>query len=157
MSLNLNHVCLVGNLTRDPELKYTTSGTPLANFGVAVNRITKNEEGDYDVDFFNVTAWQKTAEFIHKYGRKGKKVSIEGRLQQRSWIDQTTQEKRTVVEVVADRVSVEFSQDREEESSAEERVGQRAAQTAQSSRRREPNPPAPGEDDLDETDPFADE
>ena len=84
----LNRVVLVGRLTRDPEMKYTPQGVAVAQMGIAVQRFTKNETGDYDVDFFNVTAWKRTAEYVTQYLKKGRLVSIDGRLQTRSWTDQ---------------------------------------------------------------------
>lgn len=66
----LNRVVLVGRLTRDPELKYTPAGVPIATMGIAVDRFTKDESGNYEVDFFNVTAWRRTAEFAQNYLKK---------------------------------------------------------------------------------------
>src|SRR5690242_7354616 len=102
--MSVNRVVLVGRLTRDPELKYTPAGVPVAQLGIAVNRITKNEQGEYEVDFFNVTAWRRTAEFAQSYLTKGRLVSVDGRLQTRSWVDQASGQKRTVYEIVADHL-----------------------------------------------------
>ena len=78
----MNKVFLSGNLTRDPEVKYTPSGKAMARTGIAVSRRSKNAEtGQYDVDFFNLTAWEKTAEFCGRYLRKGSRVLVEGRIQ----------------------------------------------------------------------------
>ena len=77
-----NRVVLAGNLTRDPELRFTQSGVPVANFGLAVNRVrSKNEE----VDFFDVTAWRELGETVTNYKKKGDPILVEGRLQYRSW------------------------------------------------------------------------
>jgi len=102
---SLNRVILIGNLTRDPELKYTPNGSPVANFGIAVNRNYTNKQGEKisDVDFFNVVAWAKLAELCGEYIRKGSPVAIEGRLTSRSWENNEGQ-KRTTVEVVAENV-----------------------------------------------------
>ena len=78
----MNKVFLSGNLTRDPEVKYTPTGKAMARMGIAVQRRFKNQEtGQTEVDFFNLTAWDKTAEFSGRYLRKGSRVFIEGRIQ----------------------------------------------------------------------------
>jgi single-strand DNA-binding protein len=101
----LNRIILIGHLTRDPELKYTTQGVPLATFGIAVNRPTKNPQGEREVDFFNVVAWRQRAEFISQYGAKGRLTAVEGRVQIRNFVGQDGV-KRTAVDVVADNVEL---------------------------------------------------
>lgn len=102
---DLNKVFLMGNLTRDPELRYTPGGTPVVNLGLAVNRFFKTKEGQNQQDtcFVNVVAWSQTAEASNQYLEKGSLVLVEGRLQSRSWENQEGQ-KRSVIEVVASRV-----------------------------------------------------
>ena len=97
----LNHIVLIGRLTRDPELKYTPTGLPVASFGIAVDRPTKNAQGEREVDFINIVAWRQRAEFISQYASKGKKIAVEGRLQIRNYVGQDGM-KRTFTEVVAD-------------------------------------------------------
>lgn len=104
--MSVNRVVLVGRLTRDPEVRYTPSGVPVAQFGLAVNRFTRNEQGDYDVDFFNIVVWRKTAEFVSQYAKKGRLIAVDGRLQARSWVDQTSGQKRSVVEIVGENVQL---------------------------------------------------
>ena len=99
---DLNKVLLIGRLTRDPELRYTGSGTPVANFSIAVNS-GFGKSDDNKVDFINIVAWNKTAELCNQYLEKGKQVMIEGRLQIRSYQTQEGQ-KRTTAEVVANFV-----------------------------------------------------
>jgi single-strand DNA-binding protein len=100
----LNRVVLIGRLTRDPESKYTQTGVPVASFGIAVDRPSRNAEtGERETDFINITAWRKTAEFVTQYLTKGRLVAVEGRLQIRSWTAQDGT-KRTAAEVVADNV-----------------------------------------------------
>jgi len=95
-----NRVVLAGNLTRDPELRFTNSGIPVANFGLAVNRVrSKNEE----VDFFDVTCWRELGETVTNYKKKGDPILVEGRLQYRSW-EANDGSKRNKVDVVADNV-----------------------------------------------------
>jgi len=96
-----NKVFLIGNLTRDPEVRYTPSGLPVARFTVAVNRPKKKDAEKNDVDFINVAAWRRLAEICGEYLKKGNPVAIEGRLSIRSY-QAKTGEKRTAVEVVAD-------------------------------------------------------
>ncbi len=98
--VSFNRVILAGNLTRDPELRFTGSGVPVCGFGLAVNRVfSKNEE----VDFFNVSAWRELGERVANYMSKGSPVLVEGRLQYRTWEDQDGS-KRSAVDVVADNV-----------------------------------------------------
>lgn len=99
----LNKVCLVGRLTRDPELRYLGNGTPVANFTLAVNRTFKNRNGERDADFINIVVWRKQAENCANYIGKGSLVSIAGRIQTRSY-DGADGQRRYVTEVVADEV-----------------------------------------------------
>jgi single-strand DNA-binding protein len=102
---NLNRVFLMGNLTRDLELKYGKNGQPVTNLRLAVNRAytTQNGEKKEEVCFVNVVVWGKQAESCHTYLRKGSAVFVEGRLQNRSWETEDGQ-KKSILEVVADRV-----------------------------------------------------
>jgi single-strand DNA-binding protein len=102
-----NKVFLIGNLTRDPELRYTTSGIPVARFAIAVNRFKKKgaAEGSQDVDFINIVAWRRLAEICGEYLKKGRPVAIEGRLQIRSYTGKDGQP-RTMTEVVADNMQM---------------------------------------------------
>src|ERR671917_901711 len=98
--VSFNRVVLAGNLTRDPELRFTQSGTPVCGFGLAVNRVfSKNDE----VDFFNISAWRDLGERVANYTKKGDPVLVEGRLQYRTWEAQDGS-KRSAVDVVADNV-----------------------------------------------------
>ncbi len=103
--VNLNKVFLVGNLTRDPELRYTPQGTAVTTLGVAVNRAFKDKAGQTQRDtcFLNVVVWAQMAEVCNQYLQKGKPVFIEGRLQSRSWKN-SEGKNRNVLEVVANRV-----------------------------------------------------
>lgn len=103
--VNLNRVFLVGRLTRDPELRYVPNGTPVTNFGIAVNRRFRMQSGEWKEDtcFINIVTWSRLAELCGEYLHKGSLVFIEGRLQSRSWEVEEGQ-KRTAIEVRADRV-----------------------------------------------------
>ena len=97
---DFNKVILAGNLTRDPELRFTNNGIPVCNFGIAVNRVRSQND---DVDFFDVTAWRELGETITNYKKKGDPILLEGRLQFRSWEDNDGT-KRNKVDVVAETV-----------------------------------------------------
>ena len=99
----MNKVLLTGRLTRDPELRSTTSGLEVTSFSIAVNRNFKNKEGNIEADFFNVSVFGKQAENVAKYCFKGSQVGVEGRLQSRSY-DAQDGTKRYVTDVIADRV-----------------------------------------------------
>ena len=99
----MNKVMLIGRLTKEPELRYTQSGTAVANFTLAVNRRFANQDGEREADFINCQAWQKTAEFVANHFKKGQQMALEGRLQVRTYDDNNGQ-RHWVTEVVADQV-----------------------------------------------------
>lgn len=100
----LNKIVIMGRLTRDPELRYTQSGTPVASFSVAVDRdFPDKQSGEKATDFIDVVAWRHTAEFAHKYFAKGKMAVVSGRLQIRDWEDQNGNKRRSA-EIVADSI-----------------------------------------------------
>lgn len=103
---NLNKVMLIGNVTRDPELRYIGSGTAVLDLGLAVNRRIKNQTGEFkeEVTFVTVTIWGKTAENCAEYLSKGRPVFIEGRLRNDNWEDKKTGEKRSKLAIVAENV-----------------------------------------------------
>jgi single-strand DNA-binding protein len=103
--VTMNKVFLIGNLTRDPELRYTPQGTAVATLRMAVNNMFKGKDGQMQKDtcFINAVVWSKMAEVCNQYLQKGKPVLVEGRLQSRSWQGNDGQ-KRNVIEVRADRV-----------------------------------------------------
>ncbi len=102
---SFNKVILVGNMTADPELKQTTSGTSVCSFSIAVNRrFTKSEQNQQTVDFINIVAWRQSAEFVSRYFKKGNPILVCGQLQTRTWTDNQGQ-KRYATEVIADEVS----------------------------------------------------
>lgn len=97
----LNHIVVMGRLTRDPELRHTQSGTAVASFSLAVERDFKGQDGEKVTDFFDVTAWRNTAEFVSRYFTKGRMMVVDGRLQSRKWGDRDGN-RRTSIEIVAD-------------------------------------------------------
>jgi single-strand DNA-binding protein len=105
MAASLNKVMIIGNLGRDPEMRYTPSGVPTTSFSVAASRSWTTPEGDRreETEWFNVVTWRRLAEMCSQYLQKGRKVYVEGRLQTRSWEDQQGQ-KRYRTEVQAREV-----------------------------------------------------
>lgn len=107
-----NKVFLIGNLARDPELRYTPSGIPVAKFAIAVNRPKKKNAEQGEVDFINIVAWRRLAEICGEYLKKGRPVAIEGRLQLRSYKDKQGRDK-IFTEVVCDNMQMLGSKPRE--------------------------------------------
>jgi len=100
----LNKVFIMGRLTRDPELRRTRTGTPVASFSLAVDRDFKDKAtGERTTDFIDVVSWRNTAEFVSRYFTKGRMAVVEGRLQMRDWTDKDGNKRRSA-EVVADQV-----------------------------------------------------
>jgi len=101
---NLNKVMLMGNLTRDPEVRYTPKGTAVAEIGLAINRYFSSENGEKreETTFVDVTLWGRQAEIAGEYLRKGRPVFIEGRLQLDTWDDKTSGQKRSKLKVVGE-------------------------------------------------------
>jgi single-strand DNA-binding protein len=103
MAKDLNKVMIIGRLGKDPEMRFTPSGSPVTNFTVAAGRQWKDPNGENreETEWFSVVVWNKLAEICNQYLSKGSRVYIEGRLQTRSWDDQQTGEKKYRTEVVA--------------------------------------------------------
>jgi len=146
---NFNKVILAGNLTHDPELRYTPKGTAIAKFGLAINRTWKNEAGETkeEVTFVDVDAFSRSAELIGQYFKKGRPILIEGRLRLDTWDDKQTNQKKSKLGVVMESFQFLDSQ----------RSGDGAAPAAAAPRPKpvaappEPGPdsePPPVEDDV---------
>ncbi len=105
---NLNKVMLMGNLTRDPEIKYTPKGTAIAEFGLAVNRNYTTESGEKreEVTFLDIEAFGRVAEIIGEYCKKGRPLFVEGRLKLDQWDDKQTGQKRSKIRIVADNIQL---------------------------------------------------
>ena len=97
MARSINQGILMGRLTRDPEMRSTTTGKSIANFSLAVDRVGQDDQAD----FFDITAWEKLGELANQYLSKGRRCLVQGRLRQDSWDDKETGKKRTRIEVVA--------------------------------------------------------
>lgn len=104
MARGFSKVIITGNLTRDPELRTTPNGNTVCSFSVAVNRSFKDANGNTQdsVSFLDCSAWGRGAEIINQYARKGSGILVSGRLEQRSWEDKTTGQKRSKVEIVVE-------------------------------------------------------
>ena len=150
---NFNKVILAGNLTRDPELKYTATGTAIASFGLAVNRKWKTETGEMkeEVTFVDISAFGKQAEVIGQYCRKGRPFLVEGRLRLDQWEDKNTHQKQSKLKVVLEGFSFLDSKGAEGGAPAQT-VPARPATTAASapapSGAPESEAPQPEEDDV---------
>lgn len=106
--MSLNKVLLIGNLTRDPELRSTPSGQSVANFSIATNRVWKDPqtgERKEAAEFHNIVMWRRLAEIAGQYLRKGSKIFLEGRLQTRSWQDQSGN-KKYMTEIIAENMQM---------------------------------------------------
>ena len=113
MARNLNKATLIGNLTRDPELRYTPQGTAVCSFSVATNRQWKTESGDLkdDVEFHRIVAWNQLAEICSKMLKKGSKVYVEGRLQTRQWEAADGQQRNVTEIVISDMIALDSRRD----------------------------------------------
>ena len=142
---NLNRVLLIGNLTRDPEIRYTPKGTAVADVGLAVNRVLNTEEGERreEVTYVDVVLWGRLAEIADQYLKKGRPVFIEGRLQLDSWDDKQTGQKRSRLRVVAENMQLLGSR------SDSEAAASPAAPRRQGSPAPAPRPQPPKDPDLD--------
>lgn len=146
---SFNQVILVGNLTRDPELRVTPKGTPICQFGLAINRKFKDESGQQrdDTTFVDCEAWGKQAELVAKYLTKGKQALVEGRLKLDTWDDKQTQQKRSKLKVVLENVQFLSSP------SNSETGGQSSAPTDSTTPATQRQQPPPQEN-IDEDVPF---
>jgi single-strand DNA-binding protein len=157
----LNKVLLIGNLTRDPEVRYTSKGTAIAKFGLAMNRVWTSETGEKkeEVTFVDVDVFGRTAESVGQYMSKGSPIFIEGRLRLDQWNDKQTGDKRSRLGVVAERVQFLGSPKRGEagDAPAAERPARPSAPAASSAAPvagDEAPPPTAGETEGGEDLPF---
>jgi single-strand DNA-binding protein len=138
---NLNRVLLIGNLTRDPEVRYTPKGTAVAEIGLAINRIYSGEDGEKkeETTFVDVTFWARQAEIAGQYLKKGRPVFIEGRLQLDTWDDKQTGQKRSKLRVVGE--NLQFLGSRQEGDSSPPTTPTRRPSAAAPTPRPEPRDP----------------
>ena len=154
---NLNKVMLIGNLTRDPELRVTPKGTAICQFSLAVNRKFRDEAGAdrEEVTYVDIEAWGKSGENIAKYCTKGRPLFVEGRLRLDQWEDKTTKEKRSRMKVVCDNFQFLGTGRAEGGAPGAEGAGEQPRYNAPAARPGAPRPSAPAaQENLDEDVPF---
>jgi single-strand DNA-binding protein len=148
---NFNKVILAGNLTRDPEMRYTPKGTAVVKIGLAINRTWKTETGESkeEVTFVDVDAFGRTAEVISQYFKKGRPILIEGRLRYETWDDKQTNQKRSKLGVVLENFQFLESGNRAEGGAPVQRsAAPAAAAAAAPSAAADPEPSQPEDDDV---------
>ncbi len=159
MARSLNRVQLIGNLTRDPELRYTPSGTAVCSFSIATNRNWTTDTGEKkeEVEFHRIVAWNKLAELCSQFLTKGRKVFVEGRLTTRSWAAQDGTQKQTTEIIINDMILLdnrrdgavsEVSHEEASEEAVEEAPKAKAAATKKSEKEEEAVVAAPAEDEV---------
>ena len=140
---NLNRVLLIGNLTRDPDLRYTPKGTAVTEIALAINRIYSGDDGERkeETTFVDVTLWARLAENAGQYLKKGRPVFIEGRLQLDTWDDKQTGQKRSKMRVVAENMQLLGSRQEGDPTSSGPAAPRRSAAPAAPPARSEPRDP----------------
>jgi single-strand DNA-binding protein len=104
---DINHVVLIGRLTRDAELKYTPQGQPVSKFAVAVNRgVKKGDKWEEEANFFDIVLWGKRGESLNQYLLKGKQVGVDGELRQERWNDRDSGQSRSKIEIIANDINL---------------------------------------------------
>lgn len=147
MAKSLNRVQLIGNLTRDPELRYTPSGTAVCSFSIATNRSWTMESGEKkdETEFHRIVAWNKLAEICSQFLTKGRKVFVEGRLTTRSWTAQDGQQKSVTEIVISDMILLDNKRTEttevSEQEGPEEEISKKAKKESQKPAEEEETPP----------------
>ncbi len=151
---NLNRVLLIGNLTRDPELRVTPKGSSICQFGLAVNRTFKDAAGQQreETTFIDIEAWGRQGEVISKYCTKGRPLFVEGRLRFDSWEDKTSGQKRSRLSVVLE--NFQFIGGRGDDQGSTPSGGSDSPERSSPPVRQAAPPPAAADDNLDEDVPF---
>jgi single-strand DNA-binding protein len=132
MARSLNRVQLIGNLTRDPELRYTPSGTAVCSFGLATNRSWNTDAGEKheETEFHRIVSWNKLAELCSQFLVKGRKVYVEGRLQTRNWTGQDGQQRSTTEIVIDDMILLDNKGQQQERPVSDEEAALRPVASA---------------------------
>jgi len=148
---SFNKVILLGNLTRDPEVRYTPKGSAVCDLGIAVNRVYTTEGGEKreEVTFVDVVLWARLAEIAGEYLKKGRPIFIEGRLQMDTWDDKQTGQKRTKLRVVGESMQLLGSRPGGTDAAAET-AGENQPMSARGKTSAPPKPPEKAEPDEDE-------
>jgi single-strand DNA-binding protein len=151
MARSLNKVQLIGNLTRDPELRYTPSGTAVCSFSIATNRNWTTDTGEKkdEVEFHRIVAWNKLAELCSQFLVKGRKVFVEGRLQTRSWAAQDGTQKQTTEIIINDMILLDSKKSGEQEvAEVEEAVKEPKKAAKAADKKEEKTEETPKEDEI---------
>ena len=161
MAKSLNKVMLIGNLTRDPEMRYTPQGTAVCTFGIATNSSWTNDAGEKkeNVEFHNIVAWNKLAEICSQLLKKGRKVYVEGRLTTRSWQGQDGAQKQRTEVVVNDLLvldkkeageggAIDIPEQGVESQAVPEEVAEKPAKKEKKEAKEEPKVEEPNEEDI---------
>jgi single-strand DNA-binding protein len=149
MARSLNRVQLIGNLTRDPELRYTPNGTAVCSFSIATNRNWTTDTGEKkeEVEFHRIVAWNKLAELCSQFLTKGRKVFVEGRLQTRQWNAQDGTQKQTTEIIISDMILLDSKRQVDQEQASEEpEEAPSVKQNVKSSKKQEVKEEAPTEE-----------
>lgn len=151
---NLNKCQLMGNITRDIELRYTPNGTAVADLGLAINRNRKDDNGEKieETTFVDVTLWGRVAEVAHQYAGKGKPIFVEGRLQLDTWEDKNSGEKRSKLKIVGENIQLLGSKDSSQGSSQPSQGGQQKRPPQEPQRQAPPQQADRDQRRLDEND-----
>lgn len=154
MARSLNRVQLIGNLTRDPELRYTPNGTAVCSFGIATNRNWTTDAGEKkdEAEFHNIVAWNKLAELCSQFMVKGSKVFVEGRLATRSWQAQDGQQRSRTEIVISDMILLDGK--RATATSEEEPAAEEESQEPQETKEGKDESDAPAEEVAPDDIPF---
>lgn len=156
MARSLNRVQLIGNLTRDPELRYTPSGTAVCSFGLATNRSWNTDAGEKheETEFHRIVSWNKLAELCSQFLVKGRKVYVEGRLQTRNWTGQDGQQRSTTEIVIDDMILLDNKGNQERsDDEGEHRTSQAPARKAKEESDTPESAPAPSSKGEEEVSP----
>jgi single-strand DNA-binding protein len=153
---NLNKVMLIGNVTRDPEVKYTPKGTAVAEVGLAINRVYTPDGGEKreETTFVDITFWGRQAEIVGEYAKKGTPIYVEGRLQLDTWDDKTSGQKRSKLRVVGEQLQLLGGRQGGGQRSGGDYDGGQDAPPPRPSRPAQPQRPAPPAEPDDDDIPF---
>jgi single-strand DNA-binding protein len=153
---NLNKVMLIGNVTRDPEVKYTPKGTAVAEVGLAINRVYTPEGGEKreETTFVDITFWGRQAEIVGEYAKKGRPIYVEGRLQLDTWDDKTSGQKRSRLRVVGEQLQLLGSRQDGGGGGGGRSYDEGEAPPQRPSRPAQPQRPAPAAEPEDDDIPF---
>lgn len=153
---NLNKVMLIGNVTRDPEVKYTPKGTAVAEVGLAINRVYTPDGGEKreETTFVDITFWGRQAEIVGEYAKKGRPIYVEGRLQLDTWDDKTSGQKRSKLRVVGEQLQLLGSREGGGGGGGGRSYDEGDAPPPRPSRPAQPQRPAPAAEPEDDDIPF---